>query len=80
MSDLWTVILLVLPINVFLSMLFVVVACRQYYTFGSDVWQHLAHNGMWIVSLAILCNIVCIAVIVSDIFGMFSEMFFLFDW
>ena len=69
----------IMPINVLFSAIFCYVAYAQYRRSTLEAWRRLARDGIQVMCLVILCNIVCNALTVSQRFGEFSEMFFVFD-
>ncbi|KAI9594834.1 hypothetical protein BDF19DRAFT_443817 [Syncephalis fuscata] len=77
---LWIWFILLTPINTFFSIIFIYVVHKQYRTFGSDAWRHLARNGTQIMTFVVLCNLFCATTILFNFSGSFSELFFLIDW
>ncbi|KAI9596857.1 hypothetical protein BDF19DRAFT_324496 [Syncephalis fuscata] len=69
-----------LPVNAFFSFIFCYVAYNQYKSYGSSSWKKLTEEGIQAICLVTLCNIVCGIFIAFELFGKFSEMFFVIDW
>ncbi|KAI8050519.1 hypothetical protein BDF22DRAFT_695388 [Syncephalis plumigaleata] len=70
----------VLPVNLFFSAIFSIVAYRQYVSFGSDAWKRLAKNGVQTMCFVVLCNIVCGVMTISRLLGNLSDICFVADW
>ncbi|KAI8051465.1 hypothetical protein BDF22DRAFT_744476 [Syncephalis plumigaleata] len=69
-----------MPLNFLFSIVFARVAYRQYSMFGSEAWKQLARDGIQTMLYAVFCNIFCIIMIVFEVGGNFSQMFFLLNW
>jgi hypothetical protein len=70
----------VLPVNLFFSAIFIIVAYRQYTSYGSDAWKRLAKDGIQIMCLVVFCNIVCGIITISRLLGSYSDFCFAIDW
>ncbi|KAI9597807.1 hypothetical protein BDF19DRAFT_420684 [Syncephalis fuscata] len=68
------------PSQLMFTTIFAYVAHQQYRMFGSDAWRRLAREGIQVMCLAMLCKLVCGAIIIFDAFGDLSEIFVLVDW
>ncbi|KAI9592467.1 hypothetical protein BDF19DRAFT_467922 [Syncephalis fuscata] len=69
-----------LPLNILFSCIFIRVAYQQYRTFGSEAWKRLAHDGVQTMIWAVLCNVICITMIVLEVGKQFSQLFFVVNW
>ncbi|KAI9592257.1 hypothetical protein BDF19DRAFT_468226 [Syncephalis fuscata] len=74
----WTV--TIIPLNVLLSAVFCRTALQQYRALGSEAWKRLAHDGIQIMFLAALFNIICCICIPLQIGGSNADLFFTGDW
>ncbi|KAI8048985.1 hypothetical protein BDF22DRAFT_778775 [Syncephalis plumigaleata] len=68
------------PLNLVFSAAFLVVIYRQYKQFGSIAWEKLMSDGMQIMFLIILSNTICMMCALLEVAGIFSVVFFVFDW
>jgi hypothetical protein len=48
--------------------------------FGSDMWKHLTLEGLQIMCLALLCNIINIAIIIFYTGIVNKDIFLTVDW
>ncbi|KAI8050478.1 hypothetical protein BDF22DRAFT_695152 [Syncephalis plumigaleata] len=71
---------LTIPINVLFSALFSYIAYKHYKGYGMEAWKELAHDGIQIMCLAVICNIFCATCLVLEVGGKFADMFFVVDW
>ncbi|KAI9594881.1 hypothetical protein BDF19DRAFT_99326 [Syncephalis fuscata] len=69
-----------MPVNFFFSIIFSHVAYKQYCMFGSEAWKQLARDGIQTMVLAVLCNILCIIIILLEIGGVYSQLYFVLNW
>ncbi|RKP06932.1 hypothetical protein THASP1DRAFT_31255 [Thamnocephalis sphaerospora] len=69
-----------MPINLVLSVAFLVVVIRQHRVFGSDTWAYLSRDGMIYMFCVILSNFACALIAAAKLANDFSDMFFLVDW
>ncbi|RKP10610.1 hypothetical protein THASP1DRAFT_27623 [Thamnocephalis sphaerospora] len=68
------------PINILLSVAFILVVYRQYRQFGSAAWARLVHDGIQIMCLIVVSNLVCMIFAAVELIGLLSEFFFVLDW
>ncbi|KAI9591521.1 hypothetical protein BDF19DRAFT_426197 [Syncephalis fuscata] len=68
------------PLNIIFSIAFLIVIHQHYKQFGSSAWGELIRNGTQTMCYIIISNIVCMTLAAFEIAGLFSEMFFVFDW
>ncbi|KAI8050510.1 hypothetical protein BDF22DRAFT_131322 [Syncephalis plumigaleata] len=71
---------LITPTNLFFSGIFSYVTYKQYVIYGSDAWRQLTREGIEIMCLVIICNIICATCIFLRIGGKFTIYFFMADW
>ncbi|KAI9593055.1 hypothetical protein BDF19DRAFT_449319 [Syncephalis fuscata] len=69
-----------MPGNILFSVLFSRIALKQYRIFGSDMWKRLARDGLQIMFMTVLCNMICSSVIAFRIGGNNAELCFIIDW
>ncbi|KAI8051980.1 hypothetical protein BDF22DRAFT_744198 [Syncephalis plumigaleata] len=68
------------PFNIVFSTIFCYVAYKQYKLFGSEIWKRLTREGIQTMCLALLCNIICVIVVLSHIEGANQDILFAVDW
>ncbi|KAI9593611.1 hypothetical protein BDF19DRAFT_154343 [Syncephalis fuscata] len=68
-----------LIVNVFFSSVFSYMAYKQYRTFGSRIWKHLASDGIQSMCLVMLCNVIWTAILVFGISKNFSTLSYFID-
>ncbi|RKP07609.1 hypothetical protein THASP1DRAFT_30576 [Thamnocephalis sphaerospora] len=76
----WAKLAMDMPINLVFSISFLVVVYQQYRQFGSAAWKRLIRNGIQTMCFIVLSNMICMLCVAFEVFGMFSEFFFIFDW
>ncbi|RKP08309.1 hypothetical protein THASP1DRAFT_29883 [Thamnocephalis sphaerospora] len=76
----WVKFALDAPINILLSVAFIMVVHKQYQRFGSAAWAQLVRNGTQTMCAIVLANFICMFSVAFEVFGLFSEMFLAFDW
>ncbi|KAI9591029.1 hypothetical protein BDF19DRAFT_456640 [Syncephalis fuscata] len=69
-----------IPINIFFSAIFIYVAYKQYQQHGTESWRKLMRNGIQVMCLVALCNLICVICAISNATGNSSAMFFIADW
>jgi hypothetical protein len=68
------------PLNLVFSVAFLMVIYQHYRQSESVAWSKLMRNGIQTMCLIVLSNIVCMVCTAFEVAGLFSEMFFVFDW
>ncbi|RKP07859.1 hypothetical protein THASP1DRAFT_30331 [Thamnocephalis sphaerospora] len=68
------------PINTLFSIAFITVVYQQYRRFGSAAWAQLVRNGIQTMCTIALANLICMICVSFEVLGLYSEMFFAFDW
>ncbi|KAI9598352.1 hypothetical protein BDF19DRAFT_432216 [Syncephalis fuscata] len=71
---------IMIPSNILFSGIFSVVTYKHYKRYGSDAWKRLARDNIQIMSLVVLCNIICCIIAISKIGNHFSGKFYVVDW
>jgi hypothetical protein len=68
------------PFNAFCFAIFIYVAYLQYRKFGNDSWKRLAKDSIYTMLVALICEITCDIIILFEIFGIASQLFFFINW
>ncbi|KAI8052062.1 hypothetical protein BDF22DRAFT_56312 [Syncephalis plumigaleata] len=77
---LWYWVAINIPFNIVFSTIFCYVAYKQYQLYGSDLWKRLAREGIQTMCLALLCNITCALLIISQVKLINQDILFIMDW
>ncbi|KAI8052063.1 hypothetical protein BDF22DRAFT_744276 [Syncephalis plumigaleata] len=77
---LWYWVAINIPLNVLFSAIFCHTTYKQYHQYGSDIWKRLTREGIQTMCLALLCNIICIIIVISHVDGANMDLFYIIDW
>ncbi|KAI8050225.1 hypothetical protein BDF22DRAFT_745552 [Syncephalis plumigaleata] len=69
-----------LPLNLLFSGIFCYVAVAHYRRYGTDAWKRLAREGIQIMSLIAICNILCCVLLITQIAGPNTDLLLAMDW
>jgi hypothetical protein len=69
-----------LPINMTFSIIFCYTGWKQYSQYGSNAWKKLTKDGIQVMLLVALCNIICCLIAVTQVTGYDSDLFMAIDW
>ncbi|RKP08166.1 hypothetical protein THASP1DRAFT_30028 [Thamnocephalis sphaerospora] len=72
--------LLDVPVNMVLSFSFLAVVYRQYRRFGSPNWGRLTRNGMILMLVVVVSNLLCLTGNALNLLGPANDVFFTIDW
>ncbi|KAI9591761.1 hypothetical protein BDF19DRAFT_248264 [Syncephalis fuscata] len=68
------------PFNGFCFGIFTYITYIQYKKHGLNSWRYLARNGIQTMLLILICNFSCDIIILLELIGIYSEIFFVIDW